>query len=158
MIAEITLGIEAIKVATGLLQVLNATSTEIQINEVKIGLQRALLEAQSGLFAAQQADAASLARIHDLERQIAEIEDWKAEKARYELKPVGPGASAYVLKAAMEGNQSGPWYCPNCFEGGKKSVYQKLPRGYSHAATNAPTTYECAACKLWSDIRPLNRR
>jgi hypothetical protein len=88
MIAEITLGLEGLKAATGLLKVLSATSTETQINEVKIGLQRALLDAQSGLFAAQQADATSLARIRDLERQIAEFEDWKAEKARYELMQV----------------------------------------------------------------------
>jgi hypothetical protein len=146
MIAAITAGLEGIKAATDLLKILNATSTQTQINEVKIGLQRSLLEAQGGLFAAQQADAASLARIHDLERQIAEFKNWETEKERYELKAIGRGAFAYALKAPVESNQGGPWYCANCFENGKKSVYQKQPGNVARSQLGIPTIYECSAC------------
>ena len=146
MIAEITAGLNGLKAATDLLEVLNATATQAQINEVRIGLQSALLEAQQGLFAAQQSDASSSDRIRDLERQILQLKDWGAEKQRYELKAVGMGAFAYVPKPGMENGEPVHWLCANCFEGGRKSIYQKQPGSLAKTHMNIPTTYECSPC------------
>jgi hypothetical protein len=152
MIAEITAGYESIKAATNLLKGLNAASTEAQINDVKIGLQRSLLDAQQGLFAAQQADAASSARIRDLERQIAGFNSWESEKDRFELRAIGAGAFAYVMKASEDNSNAGPWYCSNCFENGKKSIYQKQPGSITKSHLGIPAIYDCSLCS--SKIAP----
>ena len=145
MLAEIAAGLEALKAATGLVKVLNTTSTDAQINEVKIGLQHSLLEAQSALFAAQQAEAAATARIHDLEQEIVKLKDWVGEKKNYQLKNIDPKSVAYVPKPGMEDGEAPYWLCTNCFENGKKSHLQFQRNITGHGP--ALSLWRCNHCK-----------
>lgn len=124
MIAEISAGLSGLKAAKDVLHALHGVQTAVAINEVKFALQSHLLDAQQGLFAAQEAQSASSKRIADLEQQIVNLKNWECEKQRYELKKYYPGALTYTLKAGVEGCEPPHHLCANCYQKGEKSILQ----------------------------------
>lgn len=124
MIAEISAGFSSLNAAKQIIQGLNALNTEIAVNDAKIKLQSLILEAQQGLFAAQQAEAANAEKVALLEKEIMRLKDWSAEKERYELKKYNPGSFAYTPKRGMENGQPSHRLCSHCYEQGKKSILQ----------------------------------
>jgi hypothetical protein len=98
-----------------------------QRNALLIEFQKALIQTQ-GITASEQVKNASLvARIQDLEHEIARLRDWGAERERYELKEVAAGLFARIDRG-YEGNfQSAHKYCATCFEQGIKSPLQQQP-------------------------------
>ena len=124
MIAEITAGLGALKTMGDLVQAVNSTATEAKINEVKISLQKSILEAYGALTAAQAAEATTAARIRDLEQQIVAFKDWEREKQRYEMKRFHPGVFAYSLKAGMEAGEVPHRICAGCYQKGEKGFLQ----------------------------------
>ncbi len=95
------------------------------VREKVIELQGAILAAQSGAFEAHTAQTALLERVRELEKQVADLEAWKAEKQRYELKEVAPGAFAYALKADEQGAEPAHRICAGCYEHRRKSILQR---------------------------------
>lgn len=88
-------------------------------------LQGIIFTAQSSALAAQADQTALLKRIGELEKQIADDETWQREKARYELREVGPGSFAYVLKPTTERPEPTHMLCPNCYQHGRPSILQQ---------------------------------
>jgi hypothetical protein len=70
-----------------------------------------------------------LNRVGELEKEVARLETWNAEKDRYELKDVGFGSLAYVVKEAMRGAEPPHQICATCYQHGRKSILQ--PRNVS---------------------------
>jgi hypothetical protein len=102
----------------------------------------ALIEAQTRVFAVNEERTTLIERVHELEARIAEIEGWKAEKNRYELKEMARQNFAYVLKPEAQGSEPSHWLCPHCYQNVKKSILQGLDSaafGWSHT---------CPSCKL----------
>jgi hypothetical protein len=124
MLGEIAAGLSSLKTMKDLVQGLNAAKTEAAINGVKIELQGLILEAQQGLFAAQDARSADARRIAELEQQIVDLKDWEREKQRYEMKRFAPGSIAYCLKPDMAAGEPPHRICPNCYQQGKKGFLQ----------------------------------
>jgi hypothetical protein len=91
-----------------------------------IELQGVILEAQHGLFSANEERAALMEKIRDSEQKIADLEAWDAEKQRYQLTDVGEGTFAYALKAAMSNGEPAHYICANCYEQSKKSVLHHM--------------------------------
>jgi len=89
-----------------------------------IELQRTILEAQSGVFAANDERSALIQRVGDLEKELTALKAWDAEKQRYELREVSPDVLAYVLKAGMENGEPFQMLCANCYQQGEKSFLQ----------------------------------
>jgi Zn finger protein HypA/HybF involved in hydrogenase expression len=143
MIAEISAGYASLKGALDIAKGLNAVADAVALNDAKIGLQGAIIEAQSSLLAAQEAQAANLKRIAELEHEIVELKSWEADKQRYELKDTGKGTLAYALKAGMENGEPAHWLCPVCFQQGAKSILK-----HEHAATGRVHTLNCHPCGL----------
>ena len=129
MIAEISAGFSSLKAAKDIIQGLNAIKTQEAINEVKINLQSLMLDAQQGLFAAQEREAALVKTIAALEQEIVDLKDWQAEKRRYELKNLGRSSFAYMVKPAMREGEPPHWLCTNCFDSAQKSIMQYQGRG-----------------------------
>ncbi|WP_336979372.1 hypothetical protein [Altererythrobacter fulvus] len=131
MLAEIATGLSSLKAAKDIVQGLNAANTQARVNDVKIELQGLILDAQQGLFAAQEMQSAAAQRIANLEQEIVNLKDWEAEKQRYELADTGQGTPAYKLKEGMEASQPPHWICPHCYEQGKKSIlaHDLIPEG-----------------------------
>lgn len=154
MLAEISAGLGSLNAAKSIIQGLQAIKTEASVNEVKIQLQSLILDAQQGLFAAQQAEAATTERIRKLENEIVNLKDWSAEKQHYELKSLGMGAFAYMLKAAVRGTEPAHWLCATCYRNGQPSIiqHQGPPKGEPGNAVHS-----CPSCKATFTLRHWTR-
>ena len=96
-----------------------------KLNETVIELQRVILAAQSDALAAQSDQLTLLARISDLEKEIARLEEWKAEKAKYQLTEIKPGIFTYAIKEDARSTEPPHQICANCYAHDHKSVLQK---------------------------------
>jgi hypothetical protein len=85
----------------------------------------AVIELQEKILAAQAAQLDLVQRVNDLENDLARLKTWEAEKERYELKQVAPGAMVYVPKESLRGDEPIHWLCANCFQNGKKRFLQE---------------------------------
>jgi hypothetical protein len=106
----------------------------------------AIMELQEKILAAQAAEFELIKTVQDLEKKVASFETWEREKQHYELKSLGFGALAYMLKPTERGINPPHWVCTHCFENGKKHTMQyvfKKGSGYS---------WTCPACH--NDISP----
>jgi hypothetical protein len=83
-------------------------------------LTKEIMSAQSFALAVQSEQFQLLQSKRDLEEEMIRHKAWNTEKYRYELRTVGPGAVAYVLKESMRGSEPIHWICANCFQVGKK--------------------------------------
>lgn len=79
-----------------------------------IEMQQTIINALESGIAAREAQGAQLDRIRALEAEVARLRAWDAEKRRYELKRVGQGTVAYVLKPEARGAEPPHWLCPDC--------------------------------------------
>lgn len=148
MLAEISAGLSSLKAAKDVLQALHGIQTATAINDVKFTLQGHMLDAQSGLFAAQEAQTVAASRIRDLEQQIVQLKDWAAEKQRYELHDIGRGAMAYAPKLGMENGEPPHWLCVRCFQHNRKSFMQFKGQAKTKTGGNGDTSeYACDDCK-----------
>jgi hypothetical protein len=142
MIAEVTAAFTSLNAAKGIIQGMDALRSEEQLRNVKIELQGLVLDAQQGLFSAQQEQTAATERIRALEAEIVRMKDWTAETQRYERADTGNGTIAYRLKAGMESGEPPHWLCPQCFLEGKPSILQ--PEKYAGGTT---VLHRCNSCK-----------
>ncbi|MET4230191.1 hypothetical protein ABIA85_003458 [Bradyrhizobium sp. LA6.10] len=89
--------------------------------------QSKILDANNAAFSAQEERSTLLERIRNLEKELAKLENWEAEKQRYQLTNLGDDESpllAYVLKPSMEHGETSHSICANCYANGKKSLLQ----------------------------------
>jgi hypothetical protein len=122
--AEITAGIISIRAAIDLTKAMIGVR-DAKLVAAKMTEMNGLLGEALGKFVeAQKAQLAQLDEIADLKAQIRKFSGWETEKQRYELKQVGRGISAYMLKPDVRGTESPHWLCATCFENGKKSHLQ----------------------------------
>jgi len=124
MLAEISAGLSSLKAISDIVKGLNATNIQASINEIKIGLQDHILEAQQALFAAQETQTGLIEQVRALEAKVTDLETWEAEKKRYALTDIGSGVLAYVLKEDMSGSEPPHHLCPNCYTNNEKSILQ----------------------------------
>jgi hypothetical protein len=157
MLAEIASGLGSLKAAKDIVQGLNAAKTEAAINGVKIELQGLILDAQQGLFAAQEAQSADTRRIADLEQEIVRLKDWTTEKESYQLVAVDRGAFAYMPKPGMEKGEPAHWLCTNCFNHGHKSFMQHKGHGTSVGGRSDEALFGCDSCKASMRVHWSNK-
>lgn len=101
----------------------------------------AVIELQEKILSAQAAQGELLDSVRSLEAEVASLKTWDAEKQRYELKTIGSGAVAYMLKADARGSEPPHWICPNCYAKGQKAFFQ--PTG---AHIMRDSVYRCQGC------------
>lgn len=150
MIAEISAGLGSLKAAKDILQAMNGMQTAAAVNDIKLTLQGHMLEAQQGLFSAQEAQTAATRRIRELEEEIVRLKDWSAEKQRYQLHDVGRGALTYVPQPGMENGEPPHWLCATCFNHGRKSLMQNKGNGVGNrtaAERGLDKRFACDTCK-----------
>lgn len=122
MVGEIFAGIGAFK------SMLDLAKSIKDMNDAAIR-NGAVIDLQGQILSAQEAQAALVERIRTLEKEVADFETWEAEKQTYELKSLGWGSFAYVLKPDARGAKPPHWVCPNCFANKKISIIQHLSVG-----------------------------
>lgn len=127
-----------IAVLSGMITSLNAASQIAKsfiglrdtalIQDKVIELQGAILSAQTSALSAQAQQASLLQEKGNLEKEVAHLKAWEAEKQRYELKDLGEGCLAYVLKEAMANGEPPHEICANCYNQGFKTILQHEQR------------------------------
>jgi hypothetical protein len=119
-----------------------------------IELQSQIINAQTAAISANDIYAQQIERIGSLEKEVANLKAWDAEKPRYELKELAAGVSAYVLKEQAEGAEPNHNLCVYCYADGKKSILQRegrIPRAI---------VWVCHRCKaeIYAAGHPPERR
>lgn len=104
-------------------------------------LQNVILSAQNTALTAQSQQSTLIQRVADLEKEIANVKAWEAEKQRYELKALKPGVFAYTLKPSSANGEPSHWLCANCYNKGIKSILQNAGDFYG------VSTHNCHSCK-----------
>jgi len=108
MVAEVFAGLSAFK------SMLDTAKALKDMNDAAIR-NGAAIELTEKILAAQAAQTALLDEIRELKEKIATFETWDTEKKRYELKSLGYGAFAQMLKPDARGTAPPHWVCTNCY-------------------------------------------
>lgn len=124
-VAAVAGAMSSLKATQDILKAMLGLRDAAKVREKVVELQGLILAAQSDAFEANVAQAALLERVRELEKQVADLEAWEAEKQRYELKEVAPGAFAYALKADEQRAEPTHWICAGCYEHRRKSILQR---------------------------------
>ena len=90
---------------------------------------RAVIELQKEILAAQAAQFSLVEQVSSLKEQMAKFETWDTEKQKYELKALVPNVMAYAIKESMRGIEPHHYLCANCYSNGKKSFLNQTVRG-----------------------------
>lgn len=142
MSAEIFSAFTAIKAASELVGLILKRKVDAAIQEKAIELQSAIVSAQSDLLNLQSAYQERLREIEDLRKQLIDMQDWKAEAQKYELRVVGPGIFVYAIRDDQVGTGPMHWLCTQCYNEGKKSILQRGRMGVNG------WSYLCPGCKV----------
>jgi hypothetical protein len=133
VVAEVFAGISAFS------SMFNIAKSLKDMNDVAVR-NAAVSELWEQIFAAQSRYSEAIERIRDLEKELSKFETWEAEKQRYELKEVAPGAFAYLPKESMRGAEPPHWLCANCYQAGKKRLLQ------AHRGDASFIYHKCQEC------------
>lgn len=114
----------------------------------------AVIELQEKILAAREAQSGLLDRVSELEEEVASFKTWEREKQRYELKGLGWGAFAYMLKPSERGTEPPHWACTNCYENNHKALVQnimKLGQGQVWTCPSCKNTIKPSGAPTWID-------
>ena len=117
VVAETIAGLGAIKTAFDLAKGLKDIDDTARRNA-------AVIELQEKILSAQQAQAALVERVGELETEVAGFEKWEAEKERYQLTDFGGNTFAYALKPEAANGEPPHRLCPNCYQKRQKALLQ----------------------------------
>ena len=140
--ASIAAAVTGLKAATDLAKSFVDLKSAGEIQAKVAELQAVILSAQSSALAAQSEQFTLLDRVRNLEKHIASLEAWDAEKKRYELKAVGTVGVAYFMKAGAEDGEPPHALCAQCYQKGVKSFLQS-----NGARTWDDHSFDCPNCK-----------
>ncbi len=77
----------------GLNTIMNTLKGFKDINDANVR-NTVAIELQQKILSAYQDQAALAEKVSELEKEVAQLKDWDAEKQRYELKDIGQGCVA----------------------------------------------------------------
>jgi len=132
----------------GLKSVLSLQTLKVR-NELqgRIGeVESAFAEARETVHTLQVERTASTARIEELEREVAQLKNWDAEKERYEHHETDFGSLVYALKDGVQSVGPKHYLCEPCFNANKKSVLQ--PTGGTIYSSRHHAHYHESNCPL----------
>ena len=107
VVAEAMMGVSAFKAAMDISKGIKDLDDRTRRNEAVIELQEKILGAQS-------AQSALIQAVGDLEKEVARLKAWDADKQRYKLAELRPGVVAYTLKEGMENGEPVHKLCTAC--------------------------------------------
>lgn len=124
MYAEIVAAVQSTKTLTELLKAAHSLSNYSELLTAVTTDQQKLTDAIASDLASQEKQAALVERIRELERRLAEVEDWEAQMKRYYLFEFPTKALAYVLKPEMQSGEPMHYICTACADKKQKSTLQ----------------------------------
>ena len=128
-------GLEAIGEAIGALKGVSDLAKSLiglrDTSEIKgkvTDLLTQVITAQSNAVTAKLDQLSLLERIHVLEGELKEKEDWLSHKQHYETAEVASGVFAYVKKTSERDPGPNQYFCPTCFSREQIVILQKENR------------------------------
>ena len=140
MPAEIYAGLSAFKSMLDMAKALKG------MNDAAIR-NRAVIKLQEKILAAREAQSLLLERVSELEKQVADFEQWETEKRDYEMRRLASGSIVYILKADISAAKPSHYLCANCYAQRKASILQPTPRSVAHVSLQKSPTYKCPECR-----------
>jgi hypothetical protein len=138
-------GLNAVKAATEIVKTIAGLRDSAKLLENTVELNRKIADVQIALNAALSEQTALVQTINDLKEEIVRMKAWEAEKQRYELKDLGFGAFACVIKPEMQGAEPVHSICANCYQRGQKTHLQNT--GRLAEPHGGGFVWECPSCK-----------
>lgn len=117
--------VTALKSAADLAIGLSNIKTVSEVQAKAVELQQIILAAQTSALATQSEQFALLEKLRDLEKEIADVKAWEAEKNKYELKEVIPNVLVYSFKEDSGSSEPPHKLCANCYQDERKSILQQ---------------------------------
>lgn len=121
---SITAAVGSLKVAGDIAMGLINLKTMAEVQAKAIELNQKIIAAQHEIFAANAAQSTLVERVRDLEKQIARMEAWEAQKKRYQMASVLAGTTIYALKKSMSDGEPPHYICASCYQTGHRSILQ----------------------------------
>lgn len=140
MYAEIASALTSIKTFGDLTTLILKMKVDSAVTEKAIESQSAIISLQSTMLTLQSQYQALLDEKEELKKRLIEMEDWKTEAEKYELKEIAFHTFAYALKSDYANTAPAHWLCANCYGNGQKSILQSKP------ATSKGLPYSCLRC------------
>jgi hypothetical protein len=140
-LAEISAALTSLRAAFDLTKAMVGLRDAEVFRSKSIELQGVVLEALEKSIEAREAYATQADRIRALEAEVARLKNWDAEKQNYELKHIGSGSMAYMLKPDKRGTEPPHWLCPTCFAKGEKSFLNAMGKSAGRG-----WLYHCTGC------------
>lgn len=135
----------ALKAAFDISKVALNLRDEAMIRAKVTEMQGEISAALASAITAQTDQMAMLERVRELEKEVANLKAWDAEKTRYELKEVGPGAFARCVKPAAKGADPPHCICPTCYER-RQAIPLQAPSWAVQRDRGGDTSRSCPAC------------
>lgn len=149
MAVEIFAALQGFKAVLDSLEALRDIRDETLRSNAQIDVVRQLIELQGKMMATLQENATLTEQVRSLEAEVAGLKEGASDLQRYELKAIGGGAVAYMLKPAERGTEPPHWLCPSCYAQRKKSVLNLAGR------VAGKTFFRCATCKTNTETRAV---
>lgn len=125
MIHELLIASQSVQSLGSLLKAAHGLSNYNEIVAALAEVHAKLMQANAVALASQEKQAASAARVQELEQEVMRLKDWSAEAQQYEAPEIARGVFAHVKKDRVGALQSTHKLCSNCFEQSKKSLLQR---------------------------------
>jgi hypothetical protein len=140
-VAEIAAAVTGIRSALDITKAMVGLRDAEAFRAKSIELQSVVLDALDKAIEARESYTTQSDRIRTLEAEVTRLKAWDTEEQDYELKSIGEGAVAYMLKKDKRGTEPPHWLCPTCFAKGQKSFL--LPTG---AHPGRGWVFNCITC------------
>lgn len=123
-------------------------------HEGKKELKEKLERAQRYIVETRMEQLSLMEKTSNLERQLAEFQDWESKSKDYQLHSIRSGSILVARKQDLTAEDPGSvtYFCPNCFEDRKLYPVQRTfnpERGRRRGVPNH--LYRCQKCKLQVD-------
>ena len=122
MINELLLASKGVHALMDLLKATHGLANYNQIEATVKEISAKLVQADT---VAQKGQSALATKVDELEKELARLKDWTAEKQSYELKELARGVFAYIQIGFMGHFESAYKLCATCFEQNSKSPLQQ---------------------------------
>jgi len=125
VIPYFNLALTSLNTAMGLGKTLLDIRDFAKAQETLIEFNKAIIDAQSQIMAAQNEQLSLKQQIDELKQECVRFKDWSSERQQYTRKEIGPGVFAYVENECVGKFESAHKLCCNCFDHQKKSTLQQ---------------------------------
>jgi hypothetical protein len=141
VISDLKIALESIKIISDILKSNKSIANHNEINTAVSVVNEKLILANEMIFFCHEKQKTLTNRVADLEKILAEHDNFERQALRYILHEFKSGMLAYALKPGMENGEPVHYLCNNCMENRKLSKLQPVKVGIKILA------YTCHSCK-----------